>query len=248
MKEEAPLMNRIRQMVLSGELKPGARVTEAGLAAVLGVSRTPVRNILPRLAAEGFLEPVGKRGFAVKAFSEDEGWEALELRAFLEGLAARMVAQKGASAEVMQLLQLCLDEGDRLFEKRRLEPEDEIAYGEINARFHRIIIEAANAPLLASFIQRLNLMPFVAPEIIVFDKIGLQRAYELLFLAHGCHHAIVEAIRERDSGRAEALFREHAQQQRMSVFARRQKLRAKPAQEQPAALALRRPREERRLT
>jgi GntR family transcriptional regulator, vanillate catabolism transcriptional regulator len=235
--KEAPLMNRIRQMILSGELKPGGRVTEAGLAAVLGVSRTPIRNILPRLASEGFLEPAGKRGFAVKAFSEDEGWEALELRAFLEGLAARRVAQNGASAEVMQHLELCLNEGDRLFDKRRLEPEDEIAYGEMNVRFHRIIIEAAHAPLLASFIQRLNLLPFIAPEVIVFDQTGLQRAYELLFLAHGCHHAIVEAIRERDSARAEALFREHGQQQRQSVFAHRQKLRAKPVHEKPAAPA-----------
>ena len=63
-------------MILSGELAPGERVTEQGLAQQLGISRTPIRHILPNLATQGLLEPVGKRGFAVKSFSETECWEA----------------------------------------------------------------------------------------------------------------------------------------------------------------------------
>jgi GntR family transcriptional regulator of vanillate catabolism len=55
-----PLMHRIREMILSGELAPGQRVTEEAVANLLGVSRTPVRKILPMLAAQGLLLPAGR--------------------------------------------------------------------------------------------------------------------------------------------------------------------------------------------
>jgi GntR family transcriptional regulator of vanillate catabolism len=219
--DDVPLMNRVREMILSGELAPGQRVTEEGLADQLGVSRTPVRNILPTLASQGFLQPVGRRGFAVKAFSEKECWEALELRALLEGQAGRLLAQKGASAETLALLDGCLEKGDRLFDKRHLDRDDERQYGAMNEEFHRIIVVACDSPMLTMFIDRLNLIPFVAPSVIVFNQVGYRRAFDLLFRAHGCHHSIVEAIRERDAARAESLFREHAYQQRLSMFSRR---------------------------
>jgi GntR family transcriptional regulator of vanillate catabolism len=217
---DAPIMRRIKEMILSGELAPGERVTEQGLAERLGISRTPIRHILPNLATQGLLEPVGKRGFAVKSFSETECWEALELRALLEGHAARLLAQQGAGPEVLAALDECLQTGDRLFAERRLRPADEQSYGIMNGRFHRLVVDNCGSPLLKQTVDRLNLLPFVAPSVLLFDQVGIARAYELLFRAHGCHHAIVEAIRQRDGARAEALFREHAHQQRLSMFSR----------------------------
>ncbi len=219
-----PLMNRVREMILSEVLAPGSRVTEQGLSAQLGVSRTPVRRILPILATEGFLRTVGRRGYEVATFSEHHGWEALELRAVLEGHAARLLAQHGANEAVLDELQSCLDEGDRLFEPittRSFTREDDQKYGQMNERFHNILLEAAGLPLLKMFVDRLNLVPFVSPGVIVFDQGAGQRSFDLLFLAHGCHHAIVQAIRMRDGHRADALMREHAYQQRQSMFERR---------------------------
>jgi GntR family transcriptional regulator of vanillate catabolism len=233
---DAPLMNRLREMILSGELAPGQRVTEEALAEQLGVSRTPIRNMLPSLATQGLLQPVGKRGFAVKAFSEKESWEALELRSVLEGQAARILASTGASAEVLATLDRCLERGDRLFAKRELDRADEQQYGTMNEEFHRIIVDACDSPMLKMFVDRLNMVPFVAPSVIVFDQVGLRRAFDLLFRAHGCHHAIVEAIRQRDGSRAEALFREHAHQQRVSMFARREQRRARESKKHPINL------------
>lgn len=214
-------MSRVREMILSGELAPGQRVTEAALAEQLGVSRTPIRNILPSLASQGFLQPIGRRGFAVRAFSDKEIWDALELRSILEGQAARLLAQQGATDAVLAALTGCLETGDRLFEKRELDYEDEERYGAMNQEFHRIIVHACGSPLLEMFVERLNLVPFVAPAVIVFNQVGCRQAFDLLFRAHGCHHAIVEAIRQRDGARAEALFREHAYHQRLSIFSRR---------------------------
>jgi GntR family transcriptional regulator, vanillate catabolism transcriptional regulator len=229
----ATLENALKEMILREELAPGERVTEAGLAERMGVSRTPVRNVLPRLASEGFLRPVGKRGFVVAAFSERETFEALDLRSSLEGWAARTLAERGADADTLAALDACLAQGDALFDKHHLTLEDEQQYGVMNEAFHRKIVEACGSPLLNMFIERLNLVPFVAPSVIVFDQIGLRTAFTMLHRAHGVHHAIVEAIRQRDGTRAEFLFREHANQQRVSMFERRKANGAPPAEPVP---------------
>lgn len=217
MTSASPLQT-LRALILSGELAPGERLTESGLADRLGLSRTPIRNALPALAVEGFLEPAGKRGYAVKEFSEEESLRALELRAALEGIAAKNLANKGATPEVMAELEHCLSLGDELFKKHYVTFEDEDRYGEINARFHNIVVQNCGSPLLISFVERLNNIPFIDPSVVVFNKIGLERAFDLLFRAHGHHHAITEAILERDGTRAEALFREHGNAQRESMF------------------------------
>lgn len=213
-------IQRIREMILTGELHAGERVTEIGLAERLNISRTPIRNALPALAAEGFLEPLSKRGYTVKIFSPEECLSALELRAVLEGHAARTLAEKENKTETLLALKECLEEGDRLFEKRHLKPEDEELYGQMNARFHNIIIEHAGSEITNIFIKRLNAVPFVAPSAIAFKNLGLDKAYAHLFRAHGQHHAIVNAIRSGDGQRAEFLFREHGQAQVASLFTR----------------------------
>jgi GntR family transcriptional regulator, vanillate catabolism transcriptional regulator len=217
----AILENKLKEMILRDELSPGERLTEAALAARLGVSRTPIRNVLPRLAAQGFLSPVGKRGYVVAKVGNGEIYDALDLRSVLEGWAARTLAERGISADIQAELEECLALGDKLFEKHRLDLEDERQYGIMNERFHRLVIEACRSPLLTTFIERLNHVPFVAPSVIVFDQVGLRQAFEMLHRAHGFHHAIVDAIKNRDGARADFLFREHANHQRVSMFERR---------------------------
>jgi len=219
------LENTLKEMILREELRPGERVTEAALAERLGVSRTPVRNVLPRLAAEGFLQPVGKRGFVIADFGEREIFDALEMRSVLEGWAARNLAEQGIDPELLAELEDCLAQGDALFEKRHLDLDDEQQYGLMNERFHRLVIEGCRSSLLSAFIDRLNNVPFVTPSVIVFDQVGLRAAFDMLHRAHGFHHAIVDAIKKGDGARAEFLFREHANHQRVSMFERR---RARP--------------------
>jgi len=221
MMKHTALENAIKEMILREELRPGERVTEAGLAERLGVSRTPVRNVLPMLAAEGFLKPVGKRGFVVADFGEREIFDALDLRALLEGWAARTLAEQGIDPDVLAELEQCLAQGDALFDKRHLDLDDERQYGLMNERFHQLVIEGCKSSLLSAFIDRLNNVPFVTPSVIVFDQFGLRAAFDMLHRAHGFHHAIVDAIKNGDGARAEFLFREHANHQRVSMFERR---------------------------
>jgi GntR family transcriptional regulator of vanillate catabolism len=221
---DTQVLNRMRELILQGALKPGERVTEIGLAEQLGISRTPIRNALPTLAAEGLLKPVGRRGFAVAAFSENESVEALELRAMLEGQAARTMARNGASPGVLVALDACLAEGDLLFRKNDLNAADREKYGDVNARFHAIIVAAGGSALLKTLLDRVNSVPFVGPAILTLDHLEPERVFRLLFQAHGQHHSIVEAIRQRDGARADMLFREHAIGQRQSTFERRMHL------------------------
>ncbi|MFK8021558.1 MAG: GntR family transcriptional regulator [Pseudomonadales bacterium] len=214
------LLKRIREMILSGELSPGARITELGMAETLGVSRTPVRNVLPVLASEGYLEAVGKRGFAVKKFDLQESLDVLELRATLEGVAARYLVNRGVRVEVLSELEQCLQNGDALFSKRYLTAEDEEVYGEMNARFHQIIVDHCGSQPLIDMIEGLNKKPFIGPSVVVFDQVGLDQAFATLFRAHGQHHDLVEAMEAGDAARAEAIFREHGNAQRHSLYSR----------------------------
>jgi len=215
---DSPLIVQVREMILSGALPAGGRITEARLAETLRVSRTPIRSILPALAGEGLLRPAGRRGYAVTAFAETDSIRAIELRAMIEGLAARTVAQAGISDELRKVLLGCLADGDAIFAKRYLVDDDEILYGKMNEIFHSSIVAAAGSSLIDDFYARIKLIPFASPSTIAFSQYGADRAYEYLFCAHRQHHGIVEAILGRDSARAEFLFREHANQPRMSLW------------------------------
>lgn len=108
-------------MILQGELAPGQRVPEATIAQQLGISRTPVRQALPALAEEGLLVSAGRRGYAVRVFTINEIVTALDIRAALEGMAARLLTERGVSHVLIRSLKSCLNEGDALFAKRRID-------------------------------------------------------------------------------------------------------------------------------
>jgi GntR family transcriptional regulator of vanillate catabolism len=217
MAASTPTILQLREMILRGDLAPGERVRETQIAERLGISRMPVRQALPVLAQEGLLVRSGQRGFAVRAFSHAESLEALRLRAVLEGHAARTLAERGAMPGLLARLHACLEEGDALFTARTIEPEDELRYGDMNARLHALVLEGAQMPLLDSLAARCNVVPFTAPHSIAFAGVTRQQVFDLLFYAHRQHHSIVEAIEGRRGDRAEFLFRDHAITQEHSM-------------------------------
>src|SRR5215211_9222361 len=103
---------RLREMILVGELPGGARIAELAIVERLGVSRTPIRAALMRLEQEGLLEALPNGGYAVRTFSERDVADAIELRGTLEGLAARLAAERGADAQLLQAARDCLAQID----------------------------------------------------------------------------------------------------------------------------------------
>src|ERR1041385_6024774 len=81
-------------MLLAGEFDPGERISEHPLASRIGVSRTPIRLALERLAHEGLLEPYPTGGFIVRSFTLQDIWDGIEVRSLLEGGVARLAAER----------------------------------------------------------------------------------------------------------------------------------------------------------
>ncbi len=214
---DSPVAQRIRELIVEGALPPGTRVAEAALAERLGVSRTPVRNALPALANEGLLEPVGKRGYAVRGFTVDDSYRATEIRCLLEGYAARELAASPDRGTKVAELRLCLAEGDEIFRKGHVVKEDEYAYGSMNRRFHDIIVAGAADPLLADLIHRVYSVPFVAPSVVAFNRVPLDEIFPILMSGHHQHHAIVDAIDAGQPEVAETLMRGHSSPARRSL-------------------------------
>ncbi len=104
----------LRDMILSGQLRPGERISELQAVEITSVSRTPVRLALVRLEDEGLLQAIPSGGFMVKAFTERDILDSIELRGTLEGLAARFAAERGASARSLEPLKECLADLDQL--------------------------------------------------------------------------------------------------------------------------------------
>ena len=200
----------LRDLILSGDLKPGDRISELSVVERLGISRTPIRMALVRLEEEGFLEAIPSGGFAVKAFSERDIHDAIEMRGTLEGFAARLAAERGVRNPVLTEMKERLAQLDELVDKLSLTVDDFSQYVGLNARFHALLIDAADSPVLTRQIDRALNLPFASPSGFVMVQAMLPEAAQILTIAQDHHHCVVRAIEEREGARAEALMREHA--------------------------------------
>jgi GntR family transcriptional regulator of vanillate catabolism len=199
----------LRDLVLRGELNPGERVSELQMVERLGVSRTPVRMALVRLEEEGLLEAIPSGGFSVRTFSEKEVFEAIEIRGTLEGLAARLAAERGASRTDLRNAADCLNVMDEVVRRDKTEI-DLLRYVELNARFHDILIGMADSQTLARQLERVSALPFASPSALVPVHSRSPEMNHILNVAQDQHHCVLAAIERREGARAEAIMREHA--------------------------------------
>jgi GntR family transcriptional regulator, vanillate catabolism transcriptional regulator len=197
------VVSGLQAMILSGTLKPGAKLREAELGDLFNVSRTPVREALVALETRGMVVYERNRGFSVRAFSLHDLRDSYELRAVLEGYASALAAQRGFGAEHIAAIRAYLAETGRMLEGARTLDTDEVqAMRERSDWFHAQINDAwTNALFRRSheMVHRTPHKPFTEP---VMDT-GSMRKY------HEEHVRIFEAVASRDSSRAEHLMREH---------------------------------------
>ena len=211
------VISELRDMVLSGALQPGERVVELQFSARLGVSRTPLRIALTELEKEGLLERLPSRGFRVRAFTVDEIGDAVEVRGVFEGMAARLLAERGAIAEVLEQLSQAVEEGRALLAPARRDPKatvDARAWGQINRRFHEILCEAAGNRALLSALEHNNKTPLAGPAALTLPSTPSQLETPFVLRAQSDHEDLLRAITRREAARAENLMREHAYRSR----------------------------------
>jgi GntR family transcriptional regulator, vanillate catabolism transcriptional regulator len=203
----------LREMLLRGDFRPGERLSELPLVARLGVSRTPIRLALDRLANEGLLEIFPTGGFVVRAFTLTDVYDTIELRGVLEGTAARLAAERLEGSHELAGLRALEQE---MLKVMPLDPElapniDTFArYLDLNESFHSTVVDLAKSPMLRKTLDRVQSLPFASPSATVFARLKLPTTKGLLTIASEHHNTIIEAIEKRQGSRAEGLAREHA--------------------------------------
>jgi DNA-binding GntR family transcriptional regulator len=198
----------LREEILSGAIASGARLGEAELAGRLRVSRTPIREALTRLAAEGLVELQPNRGARVATWSTAELREIFELRLRLEPYAVRQAVPKlgpGRLDELQDLAESMLRIG------RPGSGQDLTALVEANRRFHGLFIEAAGVAPLAAALRGVTHAAVVHQNFHDYSPEALQRS-----LHH--HVEMVAAARAGDGDWAEAIMRAHLYNARATMI------------------------------
>ncbi|KZD25313.1 GntR family transcriptional regulator [Tardiphaga robiniae] len=195
--------DQIRDAILDGTVSAGERINEVRFSKTLEVSRTPVRAALQALAGEGLLDYAPNRGFTVREFPLSAIVDAYEIRASLEGVAARFAAERGLSAEERAIIEESLVAGDKLLARGEFAEGDLTIYRGINGDFHDTLLGAARNRMLAEMIRICHHVPMSSSRnIVAFEHRDVRRR-------HDDHHRIYDAIMAREPWRAEVLMREH---------------------------------------
>ena len=198
----------LREQVLSGEFKPGDRMSELRLAERIGVSRTPLRLALASLEHEGLLRVLPGGGYAVREFTRADIRDAIEVRGVLEGTAARFAAERGASRRDLRALRMINESVEPLVHLADYESFER--YVALNELFHARLLKMAESPLLERTLEGVLSLPFASPSALVLQHAQLPESREILIIAHHHHLWLVEAIERREGARADHIAREHA--------------------------------------
>lgn len=197
------IQTKIREGVLNGDFPGGMRMNEVDLATSLGVSRTPVRNALSTLGAEGLLDYTPNSGYVVRSYSSKDIADIYEVRAALEGLTAKALAEHGLSDTNRGLLHKKITDGANLVALGRWSDEICSRWIEINEEFHATLVDATGNLHLRAMYRKAKDIPLVSElRFRWFDGNDMGRSQSE-------HGEIFDAIVNKQAIRAEALAREH---------------------------------------
>jgi DNA-binding GntR family transcriptional regulator len=200
------LLDEIR----SGTLLPGARLRETDLAARLGISRTPVREAIRQLEADGLVIHMPRQGATIRALDYAEVIELYEMRAVLEGTAARLAARSASDVELAELAALNAE--------LAATATSQLAQ-ELNRQFHMMLLDAARNRFLIKSISALQKTLLILGPTTLTDS---TRAAD----AVAEHASVLRALSSRDEAAAEAAMRTHIS---AAMAVRVRALRTRPA-------------------
>jgi DNA-binding GntR family transcriptional regulator len=199
------IYEHLREQLLNGEIQPHQHLVEAKIARDIGTSRTPVREALHSLELEGLIESIPRVGYLVKPISEQEVEEICEIRAAIEGLAARWAMEK-AHKKLVEQLKKNISLSDEKVSKG-----DVRAFVDMDAQFHEIISKFSGSKRLLELAQTLrrHMLRYRIQSIYSVDNVI--RAIE-------GHKGIVQAIKKRDLDEVNQAIRNHMEQSKKDVL------------------------------
>jgi DNA-binding GntR family transcriptional regulator len=192
--------DRIEQAILkslsNGDLKPGDQVNEADIARQAGISRGPVREAIQHLVGEEILVSYPHRGTFVAEWAEKDIREVYNIRALLEGFAARLAVKNMTTEELTELSSLI----EKMVNKAR--EGDEASVFEFDLLFHLRVYEFSRHELLCRLLTNLH------RRIYIFIKFDADTTPSLVTYAEN-HYKLLDSLKLQNSDQAEAVFREH---------------------------------------
>lgn len=181
--------------ILQRELLPGTRIVESELARQLSVSQSPVRDALRRLAHEGLVIQLPRRGTFVAEISDDDARASYQVRGALEAVAAELLASRSAEQAVVDL------EAEVAAMVAAAEADDLSRLIEHDVAFHRLVWERGGNPLLE------RIWPMVEPSLRSYTRVSNRVYFEDLREVADSHRPLIDALRE-GTGVGET-FRQH---------------------------------------
>jgi DNA-binding GntR family transcriptional regulator len=195
------VLDGLRQAIIDGRLAPGARLIERELTQMMGVSRTVIREALRQLESEGLIATIPNKGPVVRELTPAEAKDLYNIRAVLEGLAARLFVENASGEQVRKLAQ-ALEVVVAAYESG----DAQQVLGTKN-RFYEVLFEGAGSETLSSMLNTLH------ARIWRWRALGLshpERSAARSKESIRNLRAVLAAIRRRDAGEAERITREEA--------------------------------------
>jgi DNA-binding GntR family transcriptional regulator len=204
LKQKQLAYTHIRKKILLGKVAMGSRLSEEALAGEIGVSRTPVREALNQLGAEGLLNLVPNHGAFVQKLGRRDVRELYQLRVMLEGYTANEATTRVTPEQLEQLQHLC----DRMHEmchqlresgKNDFSDESREQWVLIDVAFHLLVVDIAASPRTAKIISDLRLLTQICGHLWINPQDYRSKWY---YLTWADHLRIVRAMRRRDGAAA----------------------------------------------
>jgi len=190
------VVQRIRDLIVQGELSPGERVPERELCERFGISRTPFREALKVLATEGLIDLQHHRGAVISRVTGHDVDDMFQVMGVLEALAGELACQRASDTEIVAIEQ----SHEQMLHHYR--EHDLSGYFQLNQRIHESIMQAAGNPVLANLYATLSVRIRRARYMANLSQARWDQAVAE-------HEEILNALKRRDGGRLGRLLRDH---------------------------------------
>lgn len=195
----------VKAIILEGRIAPGKKLKEGDLAKALGISRTPIREAINRLAKEGLLEIFPQRGAYVVQFTEKDIFELFLIRENLEGLAARLASQRMTKASLAKL-ESCIQGFREPFGDKDIQ-----RYAREDFKFHQSIVNLSEAQRLIQLVSSLH-------DHIRMYRLTTRGVAAKMKPSLAEHRQIIEALGRGDADESERRMRQHIRRVRDGVM------------------------------
>lgn len=196
---------RLRTMLVEGMIQPGAKLNERELCEKLGVSRTPLREAIKLLAAEGLVDLLPNRGAVAVRLTEADVMNTFEVLAMLEGMSGELAAQRVTDEELAEI-QAMHYEMMACFSRRDLS-----GYYRLNARIHSAINNAARNPVLVGTYRSIN----ARVQSLRFRTNQNETKWQLAMKEH---ERMLEALAAHDAAALRTVLVEHLNRKRDTII------------------------------